>query len=152
MRVLKDFDTFATGVFLMLAALLALYLAWPLSSTSSVGMGPGYIPKVFVVIQLGFGAVIAAHGLIYPGEPSEQWHLRPLLLVLAAIAFFALSVERFGLAVALMGLVLISCAAHTEARLRDSILLAVASVLLSWLIFVKALGLPLALWPVWSAA
>ena len=51
-----------------------------------------------------------------------------------------------------MGLVLISCAAHTEARLRDSILLAVASVFLSWLIFVKALGLPLALWPVWSAA
>lgn len=150
MARLKDFDTFATGVFLVIAALFALYLAWPLNSTSSVGLGPGYIPKLFACVLLGLGGIITAHGLIHAGPAAQTWHFRPLLLVLAAVLFFALSVERFGLAVALTGLVVISSAAHLEFRLRDAVLLAIASIFFSWLIFIKALGLTMVLWPRWS--
>ena len=152
MARLKDFDTFATGVFLVVVALLALYLAWPLRSTSSVGLGPGYIPKMFAFLLLGLGAVIAAHGVIYAGDTPQPWHLRPLFLVLAAVLFFALAIERFGMAVALFGLVTISSAAHREVRPRDAVILALAAVVFSWLIFIKGLGLTMNLWPSWDAA
>jgi putative tricarboxylic transport membrane protein len=143
----KDRDTFATGAFLMLVALAALYFSWPLRSWSSVGLGPGYVPKMFAVILLALGAAIAVAGLRWTGEPAERWHPRPLLMILASIGFFALTIERLGMGVALAGLVLIGCGAHRETRVLDALALAAGAVLLAWLVFQKALGLPITLWP-----
>jgi putative tricarboxylic transport membrane protein len=143
----KDRDTFATGLFLVFVALAALYFTWPLRSTSSVGLGPGYVPKLFAAILLALGAAIAVVGLQRLGEPSERWHPRPLLMVLASIGFFALTIERLGMGVALAGLVLIGCAAHQETKVLDALALAAGAVLLAWLVFQKALGLPITLWP-----
>ena len=146
----RDTSTFATGVFLVLVAIGALIVAWPLRSTSSVGLGPGYVPKMFAVILLILGCVIAVAGIRLEGEPTERWRLRPLTLVLASIGFFAFAVERLGMAVALIGLVLISSAAHEQVKWRDALLLAGVAVLFAWLIFQKALGLPITLWASWS--
>jgi putative tricarboxylic transport membrane protein len=136
-----------TGAFLILVALLAFYLAWPLSSKTEVGLGPGFVPKAFAVVQLVLGAIMVVAACLVPGEASEPWHLRPLFFVLAAVAFFSMSIERLGLVVALTGLVLIACLAHRGTTWRESLALAVGSVVASVLLFVKALGLSIALWP-----
>jgi putative tricarboxylic transport membrane protein len=147
MQRIKNLNGVLTGTFLILVALFGFYLAWPLSSTSEVGLGPGYVPKLFAILQLVLGALLVADGLFEEGEAPEPWRLRPLLLVLASVAFFAMTIQRLGLVVALTGLVLISCAAHRETTFREALALAAGSVVVSALLFVKALGLVIPMWP-----
>jgi putative tricarboxylic transport membrane protein len=144
---IKNMNGVLTGSFLILVALLAFYLAWPLSSKTEVGLGPGYVPKMFAFIQLALGALMIVDGFLEAGEAHESWHLRPLVLVLSSVAFFAMTIERMGLVVALTGLVLISCAANRGTRFYEALALAVGAVVVSALLFVKALGLSIALWP-----
>ncbi len=147
MQRIKDPNLALTGLFLILVALLAFYLAWPLSSRTEVGLGPGFVPKAFALIQLVIGVIMIGTGFVQPGEPSEAWHLRPLVFVLLAVAFFAFAIERMGLVIALTGLVLISCLAHRGTTWREALALAAGSVVVSVILFVKLLGLSIALWP-----
>lgn len=136
-----------TGVFLIAVALLALYLARSLSRGTEVGLGPGFVPYMFAFMQLGLGLILLVHGMTREGPDPEAWHLRPLVLVLASVAFFAMTIQRMGLVIALSGLIFISCAAHRGTKLREALALAVGSVVVSALVFVKALGLTIPLWP-----
>lgn len=136
-----------TGTFLILVALLAFYLAWPLSSKTEVGLGPGFVPKAFAVVQLVLGAIMVVAACLVPGEASEPWQLRPLVLVLASVAFFAISIERMGLVISVTGLVLISCAANRGTTWREALALAAGSAIVSVLLFVKLLGLTITVWP-----
>jgi putative tricarboxylic transport membrane protein len=146
-RRIKDMNEVLTGVFLISVAVLAFYLAWPLSSSTDVGLGPGYVPKMFAILQFGLGMLMIANGFLQEGEASEPWHLRPLVLILASVAFFAMTIERMGLVVALTGLVLIGCAAHRGTKFYEALAMAVGAVVFSALLFVKALGLTLRLLP-----
>jgi len=136
-----------TGAFLIAVALLALYLARPLSRGTEVGVGPGFVPYLFAFLQLGFGFILVVHGITRTGPAPDTWHLRPLVLILASVAFFAISIQRLGLVIALAGLIFISCAAHRGTTLRETLALAAGTVLVSSLLFVKALGLAIPLWP-----
>jgi putative tricarboxylic transport membrane protein len=143
----KDINAVLTGVFLILVALLAFYLAWPLSSKTEVGLGPGFVPKMIALIQLVLGGVLVVDGFLQAGVASEPWQLRPPLLILGSIGFFAATIERQGLVVALTGLVLISCLANRGGKFYEAVALAFGAVVLSVLLFVKALGLSIPLWP-----
>jgi putative tricarboxylic transport membrane protein len=147
MQRIKDLNVVLTGVFLILVALLAFWLSWPLSGRTDVGLGPGYVPRLFAFIQLGLGALMVFNGFVQAGEPTEPWHLRPVVLILASVGFFALSIERMGLVISVIGLVLISCAAHRGTTWREALVLALSTAAVSALLFVKALGLSIALWP-----
>jgi putative tricarboxylic transport membrane protein len=136
-----------TGIFMILVALFGFYLAWPLDSLSSYGLGPGYVPKMLAVVLAAFGVAILVHGFLGADEAHEPWHVRPLVLVLGSITFFGLTVERFGLWVAVIGLVLIGCAAHRSTRLYESAALAVGMAAFSFLVFIKGLGLTIPVWP-----
>jgi hypothetical protein len=135
-----------TGIFLILVALLAFYLSSRLSSFTEVGLGPGFVPRMFACIQLGLGALLIGSGFLSVGEAHEGWHFRPLM-VLAAITFFCVTIERMGLVVALTGLVLIACAANRGTKFYEALALAFGSAVFSALLFVKALGLSIPIWP-----
>jgi putative tricarboxylic transport membrane protein len=132
MSRVKDLNLVLTGSFLIGVALLAFY---------------GYVPRLFAFLQLGLGALMVFNGFVQEGEPTEPWHLRPLVLVLASVAFFAFSIERMGLVVSVTGLVLISCAAHRGTTWREALALAVGASVVSVLLFVKLLGLTMPVWP-----
>jgi putative tricarboxylic transport membrane protein len=147
MSRIKDLNLVLTGSFLLGVALLAFYLAAPLSTMTDVGMGPGYVPRMFAFLQLGLGALMVFNGFMQEGEPTEPWHLRPLVLVLASVGFFAISIERMGLVISITGLVLISCAAHRGTTWREALALAVGSAVFAVVLFVKLLGLTMPVWP-----
>lgn len=147
MHRIKNMNEVLTGVFLILVALLAFYLLSPLSSGTQIGLGPGYIPRLFAFIQLALGGALIVSGLMTAGAPADAWQQRPLLLILASITFFAVSIERMGLVIAVAGLVLISCAANRGTTFKEAVILAVASAAFSAILFVKLLGLSIAVWP-----
>src|SRR4051794_11208040 len=116
MSHIKNMNGVMTGIFLILVALVAFYLSWSLSGNTEVGLGPGYVPRMLAFIQLGLGLLLIVDGFLEAGEPTERWHLRPLVLILASVAFFAVTIERLGFVIALTGLVLIGCAANRETK------------------------------------
>ena len=143
----KNWNEALAGAFLVLVSLLALYFSRTLSSSTEVGLGPGYIPKMFAWLQMGFGLLMVVHATRESGEPMEAWHMRPLVLVLGSVGFFALTVERLGLVVSLVGLILIGSSGSKENRLVTSLILAISVAVFSVVVFVKALGLPMLVWP-----
>jgi putative tricarboxylic transport membrane protein len=147
MHRVKNMNEVMTGIFLILVASLAFYLSLSLSSGTQIGLGPGFVPRLFAFIQLVIGVVLVASGLLSTGEPAHAWRLRPLLLILASITFFAVSIQRMGLVIAVIGLVLISCAANRETSMREAMILALACAAGAAGLFVKLLGLSIALWP-----
>lgn len=130
---------------MILIAVLAFYLLWPLSSGTEVGLGPGFVLKLFAIVQFAFGAIMVGHGFLRAGEPSEPWQLRPIVFILGSVAFFAVSIERLGLVIALTGLVLLACAANRETKFSEALALVVGSLVFSALVFVKALSLTIGL-------
>lgn len=146
MSRIRNKNHFFVGVFLILVSCLAFFLSRKLATFSDIGLGSGFVPRMFAAFQLLTGFALIASGFLYQDEYEDIWHLRPLL-VLAAIVFFCLSIERLGLALALAGLVLIACAANKETTLREAILLAVGTAAFSSILFVKLLGLSLFIWP-----
>ncbi len=135
-----------TGLFLIAVAMIAFHLAAPLSHRTEVGLGPGFVPRMFASLQTMLGLALVVSGFVTTDESHERWRLRPLL-VLASIAFFCVAIERLGLVIALIGLVLIACAANRETRLREAVALAIGAAAFSSVLFVKLLGLSIPLWP-----
>jgi putative tricarboxylic transport membrane protein len=147
MHRVKDANQAMTGIFLVLVALLGFYLLAPLSSDTEVGLGPGYVPRMLAFLQFALGSIMIILAFLQVGDRVEPWRLRPLALILGAIAFFAVTVERLGLVVALTGLVLIACMANRDTKFYEAIALAIGCVVFSVLVFVTALGLTIPVWP-----
>ena len=115
--------------------------------TTDVGVGPGFMPKAASLVLLLLGSALVITGLLSKdNEPPGHTKVRPLLTLLA-IFFFGATIEWMGLVIALSGLVLISCLAHRGTKVVEAISLAAFTVAFASLVFVKALGLTMPLWP-----
>jgi hypothetical protein len=109
-------------------------------------MGPGYLPTVLSWGLAGLGAFLLIRALLENGELIERSLIRPQLFILAAILVFALTIERFGLVIAVVSSTVVSAMASTQVRWREVTLVAIGLALLCTLLFVKLLGQPLAIW------
>lgn len=146
MRVRNPADLLVACLLIGLA-LLGLFLSRNLFGGTTIGMGPGYVPRLLCFIQIVLGIAIAALSFLRAGDPLEAWAPRNLLWVLAAMAFFALAIERLGVIVAVGGLVAISCLAHRGTRMIEVAALAVFMALFVVLVFVTGLGQPMRVLP-----
>jgi hypothetical protein len=77
--------------------------------------------------------------------PMPAW--RPLVMILASIALFAVLFSTLGLIAACIGTVLVAGAATAPVRWRQLLLCGAVVAAFSALLFVKGLGLPFRLWP-----
>jgi hypothetical protein len=147
MSRIRSVNDLLAGLFLVAVALVGLALSWKLRTGIAVDMGPGYVPKLLCWLQIALGVAIALQGLLVEGERPEAWLWRPILWILASVAFFAVTVERFGLVVAVLGTVILSTLAHAGTRATEAVLLAAGLAAFATLVFVVALGLPMPVWP-----
>jgi hypothetical protein len=124
------------------------------ASTYEVGsplrMGPGFFPLAIGGVLVVLGALIAISGYVAAdgGEiGTVPW--RAVVLLIAAILFFGLTVRGLGLAPALFGAVLLAVFAGPGVRPVPAVVIAASLSALSVLIFVYALQLRLALVGPW---
>ena len=73
--------------------------------------------------------------------------LRPLLLISAAVALFAVLLSFAGLALTSLAVVICAGFAAYDVRLHENAILAVALSGFAVVLFVKVLGLPMPVWP-----
>lgn len=155
----KDFYTALLYIALGLAFAAAAALHYPLGTTAR--MGPGYFPLLLGLLLAGIGAVMLLRCLVQarradtPVVRMGPWAWRPLLCVLWGAAAFGISLEGLpalglpplGLMVGVVLLTLIASLARPGMRWRETLLLAAALALGSYIVFVRLLGQPFALWP-----
>lgn len=187
-----------SGVFLILIALIGLYLNQDHSLGSARRMGPGYMPMLVFWLQAGLGAVVVLLGLFNGPDPLEKWtgidigalaaglaagwlawKGAPLLgtffgqtynavgvgilvgmlvvsvsagwrllgLICAAMAVFALLLDKVGFFAALTGTILVSAAAERTQTMRGVAGLLVFLLVLCWWVFIHELDIRVNLWP-----
>ncbi len=145
-----DVKELAFGLFLIALALVAFGSTSALSVGNAADMGPGYVPRTLAWIILGFGTAFCVTGLLKTPEPLPEVAWRPLIVILASIALFAVLFSTLGLVAACIGTVLVAGTASAPVRWRQLLLFGPLLAGFSALLFVKGLGLPFKLWPFWA--
>jgi hypothetical protein len=142
---------------LIAIAVLALWLTSDLSQGSLSSMGAGLLPRWLAFAIGGCGLILLIIALRSKSETIEHTHWRGLLLVLLAIAGFAMTIRPFavgpfivpglGLVIAGPFAVIVGGLATPEARLRELVILALVLTAFCMLLFGDLLNLPIPMFP-----
>jgi putative tricarboxylic transport membrane protein len=134
----------------MFIAFGVFFVAWSFAHYqmgSAVRMGPGYFPAVLGGLLVFLGLLTLAKSLVLDGPRVAKFHFRPLALVALSVLAYGYLMKPGGLATATVAAVLIGALAGHEFKWREALLVAVALVIFSWLVFVKGLTLPFPMCP-----
>jgi hypothetical protein len=137
----------AFAAFLIALGALAFALASELTMGTAASMGPGYVPRGLSLLIMAYGVVLGVRAAFTGRQPFPEVAWRPLLLISAAVALFAVLLPRAGLALTSLAVVICAGFASYDVRLKENALLAVALALFAVVLFVAVLGLPIPVWP-----
>lgn len=145
------------GAALLFLSLLALWLVRDLQQGSLRAIGPALLPRALAAGVGLCGAALAVASLGRDGEALEGWNARGPLVVLLAVAAFALTIRPVqfgGLTTPGLGLVaagplaiMIGGYATPEARFRELLILALSLTAFCMILFGDLLSLPIPLFP-----
>ena len=113
-------------------------------------MGPGYFPTVLGVLLAGIGAAMLIKSVVAAAVSCERvgridvWLL---LRVLLAVAAFGLLLNPLGLVLTAVIVVMVASWAGHEFRLGEALINGVVLALLSYALFIRALGQTMPVWP-----
>jgi len=114
---------------------------------SAARMGPAYFPTILGGLLAVIGGSVFFQSFVVTDGSVAAIPLRLLFFITAALLLFGYLLKPIGLVPALALLVVFSAFAGHEFKLREALLLALALILLSVLVFVEGLGQPFPLWP-----
>lgn len=134
------------AIVLIAAGAGGVMLTSDLPTGNSVRMGPGYVPALLSWLSIAFGVAIGIRGYFVGGLAPAAWAVRPLFAVSTAIGTF-MYVDRIGLIAAVLSGTLVASFGEPNMRWWQAASLAVVLATFTSLLFVRALGLPIPLWP-----
>ena len=134
---------FLSGLMFLAFGGSAIFIAQDYEMGQAVRMGPGYFPTVLGVLLCLVGAVCVVRSLSTAGAPVERIALKPLLLVTVSTLVFGLLARNAGLVAALAAAILISSVASSKFTIKAAALTIVLLTAFCYLVFLKALGLPI---------
>jgi hypothetical protein len=146
-RARIDLPDLAFGLFLVAVGAIGLATTAELTIGRASDMGPGYVPRGLAMLVLLLGAGLAVRAMVAQRQPFPAVQLRPLLLISAALGLFAVLLPVAGLAIAALATIICAGIAATDTRPVEIVLFAVALTAFAVVLFVIALGMPVAIWP-----
>jgi hypothetical protein len=117
---------------------------------NSAEPGPGYFPFGLGIILTTLGAAVIFEAVTIDTEDGEKigaWAWRPLVLILASVAVFALGLTRLGMIATIPLVAFIAAMAGDEFHWGEALLNAAVLTLGSWLLFNVGLKLAIPVWP-----
>ena len=139
---------FWSGLIFTATGVGAVVLGRESSIGSATKMGPGYFPTVLGGILTVLGGILLVKGLLVRGPGTGAFALGPLLLILSAVALFAVTVERAGILVAVALVVVVGALPSGQFRWHEVLILLVVMGALAVGLFTYGLGLPFKVFPV----
>ena len=149
MRIKSQRD-FWSGLMFVVVGIVFAVGATNYSMGTSARPGAGYFPLLLSVIMAILGAVVLFKSLTIEtpgGDPIGHIAWKPLLIIVAAIAVFGITIELLGMIVTIPILIFIASLAGDEFRWREVIANAVVLTIGSWAIFILGLKLTIPVWP-----
>jgi hypothetical protein len=137
----------ASGLLLIVVAVVGLWLNQDHTLGTARRMGPGYMPMLVFWIQIGLGAIVLGIGLFNGPDPLERWAMRELVLVLASLCVFALLLEKGGLFLSIAATVAVASLADRTHRPLGVLGLIVFLIALCWFVFIRELDIRVSVWP-----
>lgn len=134
---------FWIGIIFLFFGLAAVYLGRDYEMGTAGRMGPAYFPTVLGGLLGCIGLAGVLRSLLQTGEAVGRFHVKELVLVLAAVFLFGFLVRGAGLVPAALVLVLLSAYASPRFTWGPSLLLAIGLAVFAVVLFVKLLGLPM---------
>jgi len=147
LKIKSPKDFWAGMMFLGVGLFFAVWAAVNYQMGSAVRMGPAYFPAVLGGLLAVLGFVILGGSFAVKGPKVPQLHFRPLFMVLASCIAYGYLMKPLGMVLATAVMVVVAALGGHEFRWKEVLMLAVALVVFSVLVFVKALSLPFPLWP-----
>ena len=147
---IKSQRDFWSGLMFLVVGMAFAWGATEYSFGTSARPGPGYFPFGLGIMLALLGAFVLFKALTLEsegGDPIGAIAWRPLLVIVAAIAFFGLTLPRLGLACTLPVLIALSALAGRDFRWRDVLVSSVVLTVGGWALFIWCLKLPIPLWP-----
>ncbi len=146
---IKAPQDFAAGCMFILIALFFFWFGRNLPIGSSSFMEAGYFPRLASALLaiLGLGIVVSSLRVDGPGLASWAW--RPLLVLIGAVVGFGLIIQRGGLVITTLMVVIAATVSGLHLRWHESLGLAVVLNVLMVGLFHYGLGLPIPVWPRW---
>jgi hypothetical protein len=114
---------------------------------SSVRMGPAYFPVMLGGLLALLGLLVLLDSIVEEGPEVAKFHFRPVLFIAASSLAFAYLLKPLGLVLASAALVFISAYGGHEFKWKEVAIMTVVLVIVSVLVFVKALVLPFPICP-----
>ncbi len=137
----------AAGLIFICAGVAAIYLGKDYDMGTALRMGPGYFPRLLAWLLTAIGILVVAKGILSGGLSLERWHLRPLLLLLAATAAFSMLLDKAGLLTAAIVSTILAVLGARELPLKEAVLLVICIPVVMSAIFVWGLGLSMRVLP-----
>lgn len=110
-------------------------------------MGPGFLPDVICGLLLAIGAFVLFKGFVKDLEPIGDTNIKPLVILIIAIAGFAFLAEGFGFVVSTIWLLVIGSLADQESRWREIAISTVVLTIFGALVFIYGLGVQMPILP-----
>lgn len=146
---IKNEKDFWSGVMFAAAGLFFAIYARKYDLGTAHRMGPGYFPTMLGLLLALLGGIIAFTGLSREGVDGkvQKFHFAEAGWVLGAVVVFGLLLIPAGALVSIFALVVISSLGSHEFRWKEAIALAAAMALVTYAVFVWALGVTIPVWP-----
>jgi hypothetical protein len=140
---IRNHRDFWAGILFLVTGILFMYLSRQYQLGTAAKMGPGYFPTILggLMAVLGLLTLLPSIRARTPEVRINKIDLRMIVLILVAVAVYALTLPKLGFIVALFLLILISSIASHEFNLKTTLISAVVLLVFSYLVFVKGLEL-----------
>ena len=146
MSFIRSPKDFWSGVLFIVIGLATVAIATGYPVGTAARMGPGYFPRALGGVLATLGAFSVIRGVRKPGEPIARWFARPFI-TLISVVIFGLIVDKVGMALSTIFLVVGASAASPEFRPKESLISGVVLAIACVLVFIYALGITLPVWP-----
>lgn len=144
---IKSPKDFWAGLMFIAFGLFFVFVARKYQMGNAVHMGPAYFPSVLGGLMAVLGGIVFFQSLVVKGAGVAAMSFRPLFFISLSLLLFGYLLKPIGLAFALALLFGVSAFAGHDSKLKEFVILSFVLIVLSWLVFVKCLGLPFPLWP-----
>jgi hypothetical protein len=140
---------FWTGIIFLIFGLAAVVIARDYSMGSAARMGPAYFPSILGWLLIAIGLIVIGRSFFQPGEAVGKFAIKEIILVLLSVALFGVLIRGAGLVIAVLATVVLGAYASVDFRWKPVIAVAIGLALFSVLVFIKLLGLPIAMFGPW---
>jgi hypothetical protein len=136
-----------SGLGLIGLGVFAIGYGWRYTVGTAARMGPGFYPRLVSLALIAVGAGLVVRSFVRKVDDLGTIELRPVALVLLGTALFGFLIERAGLVVSTVLLIVLARLADQDFRPGEVLLLCLALVLFAGAVFWYGFALPFRLLP-----